>query len=129
LPVSADTEAASKVKEVSGSFTVSGTFQVSKGLPDGTQVTVGTFATLTGDSVYSGSAGVDGATATVSGGRVSFTGSIPYAWLVTSTADTVTVELNLGGSATEYEYSSYLTQTIALPKNGATTPVKFTGSL
>jgi hypothetical protein len=125
--------AGGKTTQLSGTFKVSIALDVSKGLPDGTQVSAAASAQLQGDRVYiNDEAGLD-ATTTVSGGKVSITLDIPYTWNVTSTADTVIVQLSVSASAqrsnVQLQYSSSFTQTIALPKNGAMTPVKFTGSL
>ena len=69
----------------------------------------------------------------VAGGKVHFSATIPYAWLVAKTTDSVTVSINLSGYSEaaegQFSYTTYLTKTIPLPKNGATTSVVFSGSL
>jgi len=117
--------------QVNGTFKVNGGFTVTKALAAGTAVTASIFM-QTSDTTYSDNSGIQ-AQAKVSGGKVRFSVTLPYAWLVATTVDKVTVTVNLYGSAftaaNSFSYTTYLTKTVALPKNGATTTVNFTGSL
>jgi len=117
--------------QVNGTFKVNGGFTVTKALTAGTAVTASIFM-QTSDTTYSDNSGIQ-AQAKVSGGKVRFSVTLPYAWLVATTVDKVTVTVNLYGSAftaaNSFSYTTYLTKTVALPKNGATTTVNFTGSL
>jgi hypothetical protein len=128
IPISAGPSLAA---DVSGTFKVKATLPVSPSLPNGTQITAFASATFS-DTVFTGNVSIQGV-ATVSGGQVTFKLLMPYAWKVESAADTVIVQLTVQGSASgaaaEYTDSSLFSQTIALPANGATTPVIFTGSL
>jgi hypothetical protein len=117
--------------QVSGTFEVQVTLQVSPSLPNGTQISVEVTAS-TFDSSYSDSVSLTG-TATVSTGQASVTLNIPYTWLVASTSDQVTVSAYIYGSANgaagTYSDSTSWSTTIALPANNATTPVPIATSI
>jgi hypothetical protein len=117
--------------QVSGTFEIQVTLQVSPSLPSGTAITIeATAQTL--DSSYSDSVSLTG-TAQVSSGQASLTLNIPYTWLVASTSDQVTVEVSISGSAATsgptYSDSTSVSETIALPANNATTPVPISTSI
>jgi hypothetical protein len=123
--------AASSAIQVDGTLKVSGKFTVNAGIPDGTTVTISVSTSLSDASF--GDEGGASPTATVSKGKVSFAVALPYTWLVASTKDSVSIELNVSAQSSSkgvsYSFSTYLSQTIALPKTGATTAVAFSGSL
>lgn len=114
-----------------GTLTVTGSYMVNKAIPNGTAVTISVSASV-GDTAYSGSNQVSPA-AKVAAGKVTFKVSLPYTWLLASSADKVTVTVDMSaspeGSAASYYYQNYDTKIIALPENGATTAVPFSGSL
>jgi hypothetical protein len=114
-----------------GTLTVTGAYLVNKAIPNGTQVSVSVYTSVS-DLVYSNSNQVS-PMAKVDNGKVTFKVSLPYAWLVKSTTDraTVTVQISASysGNVVSYYYSNNDTRMIAIPKNGATTAVPFNGSL
>jgi hypothetical protein len=116
---------------VSGTIKVTGGFTVSKGLPAKTPVTAQLYM-QTSDSIYNDNSSIQ-AQGTVVGGKLRFSATIPYTWLVAKRNDSVILTLNLTGVSEaaqgQFTYTTYLTKTIPLPKNGATTSVLFTGSL
>ena len=127
-----DAAAATAKIQVSGTFKLNGNFTVTKALAAGTIVSASVYMS-TSDGTYSDSSSIQ-AQGKVRAGRVRFTVTVPYTWLVAATTDKVTVTVNLSGSTpassgNSLYYTSYLTRTVALPKNGATTAFNFTGSL
>jgi hypothetical protein len=117
--------------QVSGTFRVQVTLQVSPSLPNGTTITVDVTAS-TSDSSYSNSVSLT-ETTTASGGQASLTLTMPYTWLVASASDQVTVSASISGSATSagatYSDGTSASTTIALPANNATTPVPFSTTI
>jgi hypothetical protein len=133
LPAAAEPATPSSTAKItaSGTFKLTGAFTVTPGLPAKTAVSA-SFYLSNNDSTYSDSSSIT-AQATVVDGKVRFSATIPYLWLVAERSDSVTVTLNLSGYADgaqgQLSYTTYLTRIIPLPKNGATTAVLFSGTL
>src|SRR5207248_2788304 len=67
--------------------------------------------------------------ATVSGGMMHFSVTIPYKWAVSARSDTVSVSVNIDGGFPNGSATTYFAKTFALPANGATTTLRFVGSI
>lgn len=118
--------------ERTGTFVLDLDLTVSPDLPDGTVVSIGPSASAA-DTGYGNEIDLLNVSATVSGHKVSAAFEMPYTWLVAATTDKVSISVYVEASATNGSlvYSSYYSfaQTIPLPNNGATTPIRATGSL
>ncbi len=115
-----------------GVLTLKGTYTVNSKLPAGTIVYASGYASSY-DAAFTNSHTVAGS-ATVAGGKVVISLRMPYAFLISSTATTVTVSLSLSAGVTpatgpRLNYSAYSSSTIKTPANGANTTVSFSGGL
>jgi hypothetical protein len=96
----------------------------SASLPNGTSLLVNA-STGVVDASYTNSASIDGHT-TIASRKAAITLLVPYTWIVASAADKVNVTGYVDLTATDI---TYLTRTIALPANGATTVLSFQSSI
>ena len=114
-----------------GKFRLRGTLRVNAALPAGTVLSI--YATASTTSAPYGNTATLSGTATVAGGKANFALDIPYKWLVASASARVDVLVSIGGGAssgTTSRYSqTFLTRSLALPGNGATTTLNFAGSI
>lgn len=124
-------DAATTTISRTGVLTLNGTYTANSKLPAGTFVNVSGSAGCY-DSVFSNSHSVSG-TATVAGGKVVVSLRMPYTFLISSTATTISVSLLLSTSVATagplLSYSAYSILTIKMPANGANTTVSFSGGL
>jgi hypothetical protein len=117
-------------KTVIGTVTIVVSLTVNADIPAGTPISFSASASAY-DTNYTNSHNV-GATGTVAGGKVSITLKFPYEFLVSSTADQMSVQLDArtsAGSSPSYSFSTDFSSNVALPANGASTTVRFTGSI
>jgi hypothetical protein len=117
-------------KTVIGTVTIVVSLTVNADIPAGTPISFSASASAY-DTNYTNSHNV-GATGTVAGGKVSITLKFPYEFLVSSTADQMSVQLDArtsAGSSPSYSFSTDFSSHVALPANGASTTVRFTGSI
>jgi hypothetical protein len=110
------------VLEIEVSFKV-----VRTAIPDGTVLAISAGANV-GDATFLNSNAIR-TTATVAGGSASTKIAIHYTWLITSTADQVTIDVGAIGTHGTYEDIGSARRTIALPGDGATTVVKIDTTL
>lgn len=100
-------------------------------LPNGATVTVSPFVQPV-DKVYGDTSSTSG-TGTVSGGKAKISLKIPYSWRVSSRNDKVTISVSvfsfLQQASFSYNDLTSFSSTIALPANGKTTVVGFSGTL
>jgi long-subunit fatty acid transport protein len=117
--------------QVTGTLTITVSVSASASLPAGTLLNIGIQA-LVVDKVYSNAATAN-VTAKVTSGKATATVHVPYTWVVASTSDKVTITASVFGTATKgelnFQDSSILTKTIALPANGKTTAVTVSGTI
>lgn len=99
----------------------------SASLPAGTSILVTASAGST-DTAYTDQATIYGRT-TIAAGKAAVTVQIPYTWLFASTADKVIIYVYVTGYTPTAGNSSFFTETIPLPANGATTILSFAGSI
>jgi hypothetical protein len=117
-------------KTVIGTVTIVVSLTVNADIPAGTPISFSASASAY-DTNYTNSHNV-GATGKVAGGKVSITLKLPYEFLVSSNADKMSVQLDANtyaGSSPSYNFSTDFTSSVALPANGASTTVRFTGSI
>ena len=117
-------------KIFTGTVTIVVSLTVNADIPAGTPVSFSGSASVY-DTNYTNSHNV-GATGKVAGGKVSITLKFPYEFLVSTKADKMSVQLDANtyaGSSPSYSFSTDFTSSVALPANGASTTVRFTGSI
>jgi hypothetical protein len=118
---------------VSGTLEIHVSLVVSAALPSGTMLNISAGVSAM-DAIYDNEANLSG-TAKVAGGKAALILRIPYTWLVASTSDKVTLNLFVNGNLFQpfpkpsFGDQSNFNKTIALPKNGSTTVVSFSGSI
>lgn len=114
-----------------GTITIEAVLTVNKDLPAGTTVNFNGNTSVY-DAAFTNSHSVTG-TAKVAGGKVSITLKIPYSFLVVARTDKVSVNLYANTfaetSGPTYSFSTSFLSTIALPANGASAVVKYSGSI
>jgi hypothetical protein len=124
------TAAAAPVQRT-GVFKVWTKLDASPVLPNGTSVDISVTIDVV-DGVYSNQTVISGS-AIVWGGKTNLLLSFPYIWTVSSAATTVKVTARINGDATSgiVNYSDFgsFSTTLALPANGATTLVTFSGGI
>jgi hypothetical protein len=117
--------------KVSGTLEIHVSLVVSAALPSGTLLNISAGVSAM-DAIYDNEANFSG-TAKVAGGKAALILRIPYTWLVASTSDKVALNLFVNGfaatPAASFGDQSTFNKTIALPKNGSTTVVNFSGSI
>jgi hypothetical protein len=91
--------------------------QSGSGIPNGTTVSISVFVTVI-DASYSNTAQYFGS-ATIWGGKTNLMVTMPYLWTLTSAGDSVSITV----SASTSSAYSFLSKTITVPANGATTLV------
>jgi hypothetical protein len=124
------TPATAKVT-ATGTLTIQAVLTVNKDLPAGTTVNFYGSSSIY-DAAYTNMHSVS-STAKVAGGKVSITLKIPYSFLVLARSEKISVSLSANTTAftsgPTYSFSTYFLSTIALPANGASTVVKYSGSI
>jgi hypothetical protein len=117
--------------EVTGTFVIDVALRVNADLPEGTSLSFSGIATPA-DNSYLEQVDIYGVAAKVANHQASAKVTLPYAWLVVSTKEKVTVSVYVTGyheGAASYSGNSSLSTTIDLPKNGATTTIKLEGAI
>jgi hypothetical protein len=114
-----------------GTFKLTVSLLLNGTISNGTSVTA--YATLTTDDLTFQSASIRSASANAKNGVVSIVFEVPYDWQVSSTADKVMMSFSVSaapivGTGT-YSFNNTINQTMALPANGAVTPVHVAGTL
>jgi hypothetical protein len=117
-------------KTVTGTLTIIAHLTVNADIPAGTPISFSGAASVY-DTNYTNSHNV-GATGKVADGKVTIILTFPYEFLVSTTADKMSVQLDAStyeGSSPSYSFSTDFSSSVSLPANGAATTVRFTGSI
>jgi hypothetical protein len=114
-----------------GTFKLTVSLLLNGTISNGTSVTA--YATLTTDDATFQSASIRSASANAKSGVVSIVFEVPYDWQVSSTTDKVMMSISVSaapivGTGT-YSFNNTFNKTMALPANGAVTPVHVAGTL